>query len=98
MANQWQLYEVDPPTKWQAGTVGADHVPFYFDCAGCDAKEPAIAGMIGTGPTFSQVAIIPPADGSGFPVKAALYCAPCWPAVKSGEKLPRKAAVLGVTS
>ncbi len=55
-------YTVEPPTKWQAGTVGEAHVPFYFDCADCGADEPEIAGVIAPSdldhaPRFSNVGI-----------------------------------------
>ena len=73
-------YDVTPPTRWQAGTVGADHKPFYFDCADCGAEEPEIAGFAGVAgldhaPTLDDVAAIR-RDGGMY--KLAMYCASCY--------------------
>ena len=69
-------WSVEPPTKWQAGSVGAERKPFYFDCADCGAKEPPIAGIISTDGTFNGIGLIK-TENSPF-VKAAMFCAPCF--------------------
>lgn len=73
----WLLFSVEPPARWQAGLVGADRKPFYFDCADCGASEAPIAGFIGTGPTFAEIGVIP-AGPDGFFKKPAMFCATCY--------------------
>jgi len=73
----WQLFSIEPPTQWRAGTVGRDRTPFYFNCADCGAKEPPIAGFIGTGPTFADIGVLP-AGPDGCFRKVAMFCGPCF--------------------
>jgi hypothetical protein len=70
------LYTLDQPRKWKAGTVGKDQTPFYFDCGACGAKEPEIHGFAGTGPTYPEIAIIRQ-KGSVF-VNPAMFCRACY--------------------
>lgn len=77
----WSYYDVNPPTRWQAGTVGAAEQPFYFDCADCGADEPEIAGVIAPdgldhAPRFLDVGLFR-VDG-GPMVKAAMFCSACY--------------------
>lgn len=77
----FSYFDVEPPTKWQAGTSGASEVPFYFDCADCGAEEPEIAGVIAPSdldhaPRFTDLAVIP-VDG-GPMVRAAMFCSACY--------------------
>jgi hypothetical protein len=81
---QTLAFDLVPPVQWQAGTSGADKTPFYFDCARCGASEPPIAGMLGSGPTFQQVGILPSSKAPGF-YNPAMFCAPCWETIKRGE-------------
>lgn len=71
-------FELDPPQKWQAGSVGTK--PFFFDCARCEAKEPEIAGFLAdaSNPTFSGVVVLKRKD-SNF-LKTAMFCRPCFDA------------------
>lgn len=80
MAEEWNLYDLDPPTQWMCAELGAERKPAYFDCAGCDTKEPVIAGFIGTGPTFADVGVTKTSDGM---FKTAMYCETCWPIEKA---------------
>lgn len=74
--SQFYLLEFTEPKPIQAGSVGADKKPFYFDCAQCDAKAPAIKGVLCSTPEFQweKIAII----GKNFPYRLALFCAPCF--------------------
>ena len=63
------IYKLEKPAKWSAGKCGNES--FYFSCAECGNEE--IAGFIGNGPTFEEVAII----GNSFPYKPAMYCQIC---------------------
>ena len=79
--NGWTYYDVEPPTKWQAGTVGEAETPFYFDCADCGTDEPEIAGFIGVegldhAPKLEDVGVFR-VDG-GPMVKAAMFCSACY--------------------
>lgn len=72
-------YQLNPPVQWQAAVAGPGtptETVLYFDCADCGAKAPEIAGFAGSGPTFSQIAVIPVKD-SAF-VNPAMFCAPCF--------------------
>ena len=71
-----QYFSLTPPVKWRAGFVGEAKTPFYFDCADCGAKEPEIAGCIGTGPALEQVAVLA-TTGSAI-VKTAMFCKSCF--------------------
>lgn len=82
-------YEIDPPTKWQAGIAGPGtptEQVLYFDCADCGAKEADIAGFAGSGPTFSEIAVIP-VKGSSL-VNPAMFCRPCF-ALRIEQNLER---------
>lgn len=54
---------------------------FYFDCAGCDAKEPLIAGCMADAPAesgalaFDKIGVI--SDGPRGP-RHAVFCAECF--------------------
>ena len=73
---------MEPPFKWQAGTVGKDPgMPFYFDCAGCGAKEPELAGVFARPGLGGDVKLRREDIGvertpDGF-YKLCLYCVPC---------------------
>ena len=84
----WQLFSLEPPAKWRAGFTGTDanSPPFYFDCAGCGAKEPEIAGVIGTGPTLEDIGVIP-RDGL---YKTAMFCALCFEKLQAQAKDPQQ--------
>mgnify|MGYP000995196074 CR=1 FL=1 len=76
----YSYYNVEPPTKWQAGTSGEARVPFYFDCADCGADEPEIAGVIAPSdldhaPTFQDVGIMRLENGL---FKSAMFCQTCY--------------------
>ena len=75
---QMQFFTVNPPTKWQAGSTGAERTPFFFSCADCGKPDAEIAGIIGTGPTFAEIGILPSSDGHSPFVKPAMFCAPCF--------------------
>ncbi|RJQ43362.1 MAG: hypothetical protein C4534_08170 [Gaiellales bacterium] len=77
---QMQAYDLNPPAKWKAGESGGE--PFYFDCARCGAKEPEIAGFLGTAPDFWHIGTITLENGL---FKLAMYCRKCWPEVLNGE-------------
>lgn len=70
------LYTLNPPQQWRAGFAGsgATREPIFFDCAECGAKAPPIAGFLGTGPTFAEVASL---KGDGPFLRKAMYCATC---------------------
>lgn len=68
------LYTLNPPRQWRAGFAGRNRDPFYFDCAQCGAKAPEIAGFIGTGPTFDEVASM---RGDGPFLRKAMFCRAC---------------------
>ena len=86
-------FELLPPKKWRAGTVGAGPTAreFFFDCADCDAKEPEIAGILGTTGRYEDIAILP-IPGSPM-VKLAMFCAPCF--AKRIAEGKRRAFLLG---
>lgn len=71
-----QYFSLEPPARWQAGTVGEARTPFYFGCADCRAKEPPIAGILSSDGTFNGIALLP-ADGGPF-VSPAMFCAECY--------------------
>lgn len=71
------LHELQPPAKWKAGTQSSGD--FYFDCGGCGAKEPEIAGVIASvpeSPTYRDVVVLR-SPGTPF-VRAAMFCRQCW--------------------
>lgn len=70
-----QLYALDPPKRWQLGTVG-NTKPIFMDCGRCEAREPEIHGFAGTGPTYLEMGLIK-IPGSAF-VRHAAYCGTCW--------------------
>lgn len=76
MATTFQYWSLTPPARWQAGTVGAEQTPFYFDCADCGAKEPEIAGIISTDGTFGGIGVVK-VNGGPF-MNPAMFCASCW--------------------
>ena len=71
-----QYWECVPPVKWQAGTTGNEETAFYFDCAGCGAKGPTIAGFISDAGTFKGIGLMN-VGGSPF-MKTAMFCAECF--------------------
>lgn len=71
-------YELVTPKQWQAGTVGEARTPIYFDCAGCGAKAPVIAGYLGFRPDFAGIAMVSRDGRYGKEHHLALYCQPCW--------------------
>lgn len=73
-------FSIEPPAQYRAGFVGAERTPFYFDCADCASKAPAIAGFLGTGPTFADIGCLPAGPGETVFRKLALFCAPCYAA------------------
>lgn len=83
MSATFQHFSLNPPAKWQAGTVGEAREPFYFGCADCGAKDCEIAGFIGTGPTFAEIGIIKAPDG--FFGNPAMFCASCWTQRTGGQ-------------
>jgi hypothetical protein len=73
----FRYWALDPPTRWQAGTVGVKAEPFYFDCGDCGAKEPPIAGILSTDGTFKGLGVLPVKDSAPF-VRPAMFCADCF--------------------
>ncbi len=76
----YSYFDVEPPTKWQAGTTGEAHVPFYFDCADCGQEDAEIAGVIAPSdldhaPRFADVGIMRTTDGF---FKSAMFCSACY--------------------
>ena len=69
-----QYWTLNPPQQWQAGTIGANHTPFYFDCADCGATEPKIAGIISRDGTYTGIGIL----GDAPPYRPAMFCEPCF--------------------
>ena len=68
-------WTLDPPAKWQAGTVGAERTPFYFSCADCHEKDALIAGIISEDGTYARIGLLRCADS--IMVRPAMFCAPC---------------------
>ncbi|PWU21762.1 MAG: hypothetical protein C5B50_00990 [Verrucomicrobia bacterium] len=74
--SQFQYFELCPPQKWRAGFFDeAQTKLFFFDCADCDAKEPEIAGILGTGGTYERIAVL---TDSRKRNTLAMFCAPCF--------------------
>lgn len=76
----FSYYDVQPPTRWQAGTTGEARVPFYFACADCGADSAEIAGVIAPSdldhaPKFADVGIMRTEDGF---FKSAMFCSACY--------------------
>ena len=68
MDSQFNLYILDPPSKWRAGRTSEGE--FFFKCAVCDSEM--IAGAVGKSPVFNHLAVVS-IPGSAF-VKPAMYC------------------------
>jgi hypothetical protein len=80
------LCKLTPPVQWQAGFIG--DTPFYFDCAGCGAKAPKIAGILATSPnpTYQDILIVHTGDKRyTWDLARAMYCAECLPKVEKHE-------------
>ncbi len=84
-------YYLDPPAKWQAGSggwQGEPEKPFYFDCAGCKAREPEIAMILvadGKEPVYKNILILDrPGEGVGF---NAMFCSLCTERIQVGGPL-----------
>lgn len=73
--SRMQYWAVDPPSRWQAGTVGANHAPLYFSCADCGEKNAEIAGIVSTDGTFQGIGILKAGDGFYNP---AMFCRKCY--------------------
>lgn len=71
-----QLWTVDPPTKWQAGSVGAAREPIYFSCADCSQKEAKIAGIISTDGTYAGIGLLGKLEGCNL--RPAMFCGACF--------------------
>jgi hypothetical protein len=69
------LYIVDPPTKWQAGTVGEAKTPFYHHCADCYEEKP-IAMFLSRDGTYLGMGIIRK-DPDDILFRPAMFCADC---------------------
>lgn len=69
-------YEVVPPRKWQAGTMGANQTPLFFGCADCGEKDAEIAGMASIDGTFRGIGII--RTVGHFFGNPALFCRTCF--------------------
>ena len=69
---EMQYWTLEPPRQWRAGDVGGK--PFHFDCAGCRAKEPEIAGIISSDGTYAGIGLL---RAEGAFVRPAMFCAPC---------------------
>jgi hypothetical protein len=79
-------FQLDPAIKLRAGfrtqvTEGPDALPFYFDCAACNAQEPVIAGVLADAPAdtgrlaFDRIGIL--TDPLRGP-RHAVFCATCF--------------------
>jgi hypothetical protein len=83
--NNFVLFSLNPPVKWQAGLSG--DVPFYFNCCKCGAEGPEIAGICARNvpsPQFSDIGVV--GDGP-CNYKPAMYCAACYPAeLEAGKR------------
>lgn len=86
------FFSLVQPAQWLAGSSGEgpDEKPIYFDCGLCGAKEPAIAGFVGGGPTYQEVYIFRGPDGF---CRNCMYCAECWDKVLRGAKATPQDAV-----
>lgn len=73
MMTYWTM---EPPTKWQAGTVGVERQPIYFSCADCGMHDAEIAGLLSTDGTFQGIGILRGEDG--FFRRPAMFCAVCF--------------------
>jgi hypothetical protein len=78
MPKQIYMHTLLEPDKWRAGYVGADRIPFFFDCCKCNAKEPIIHGFLSDSekPDFFSIMAIPTEDPPTC--RLALYCRDCW--------------------
>lgn len=74
--NYWT---VNPPTRWQAGTVGAARTPFYFDCADCGQEDAEIAGILSSDGTYLGTALLG-GDHGPCSYRPAMFCQPCFDA------------------
>lgn len=74
---QMRYLALEPPTQWRAGFAGEgqNRRPFLFDCADCDAREPKIAGIAATGPSYEQLGIL--TDGPRGS-RHAMFCETCF--------------------
>ena len=84
MSKPIYAYECEPPARWKAGETGTGE-PLYFDCGRCGEHDVAIAGFLGTGPTFLEMLVIRREDSSFF--NTAMYCPVCWPVVLEEKRL-----------
>ena len=80
-------FRLTVPVRWQAGTSGGK--PFFFDCAGCDAKEIQVAGIAASLPLAEQrmvgiehVGII--TSGPRGP-RHAMFCVQCMDKIERKE-------------
>lgn len=71
------LFAFSQPQRLQAGLVGADQRPFYWNCGECGAVEPLLVGKIADASNPHNVAVrkLP----SGFYAQMYL-CQPCYDA------------------
>lgn len=83
----WAMLNLVPPIKWRAGYSGSGDAKteFFFDCAGCQAKEPVMGGFIAKqdDPTFNGIGMARVAEGP-CGLAPAMYCVECW-AKKTAE-------------
>ena len=77
MSAQMTYWTLDPPKRWQAGTVGEAKTPFYFSCADCRAEDCVIHAILSTDGTFRGIGILTTDPPFGRP---AMFCQPCYQA------------------
>lgn len=82
---QWNMYTFDEPQQIVAGEDDLDGSTIYFDCAECGEVDAVMAGYVGSGPNYEDVALIN--DAQTKYQRPAFYCGACWKKlIESQEK------------